>query len=231
MFDSMTFDTMIADLPLEDRPRERMHRHGALRMSDAELLAILLGSGTEGKNAIELAHDMLTEGGGIPLLARNDLDQLLKTRGVGLAKAARIAAAFELGRRSATQAVKESPVFDPKTLAKKAMARMRDFVQEHLIGAFLDSRGRVLREREIYIGTIDRAIVSTRDVLRFALDANATGVVLYHNHPSGDITPSAEDCEFTDRMSEVLELANMKLIDHLIIGRKVFSSLKGRSLY
>lgn len=225
------FDSMIADLPLDDRPRERMHRHGPNTMSDAELLAILLGSGTEGKNAIELAREMLDDGGGVPLLARNDVDQLTKTRGVGLAKAARIAAAFELGRRSATQGVKEPPVFDPTALAKKAMARMRDFVQEHLIGVFMDSRGRVLREREIYIGTIDRAIVSTRDVLRYALDANATGVVLYHNHPSGDATPSAEDREFTDRMSEVLELANMRLIDHLIIGRKVFVSLKGRSFY
>ena len=225
------FDSMIADLPLDDRPRERLHRYGTSRMTDVDLLAILLGSGTEGKSVIELAQDMLTEGGGIPILAKNDLDQLLKTRGVGLAKAARIAAAFELGRRSALEAIKEPPVFDPRTLAKKAMARMRDFMQEHLIGVFLDSRGHVLREREIYVGTIDRAIVSTRDVLRFALDANATGVVLYHNHPSGDITPSAEDCEFTDRMSEVLELANMKLVDHLIIGRKVYSSLKGRSLY
>jgi DNA repair protein RadC len=223
------YDSMIADLPLEDRPRERMHQHGARRMSDAELLAILLGSGTEGKNAIELASEMLEEGGGVPLLARNDVDQLTKTRGVGLAKAARIAAAFELGRRSAIQGQKEPLVFNTTALAKKAMARMRDFVQEHLMGVFLNSRGHVLREREIYIGTIDRAIVSTRDVLRFALDANATGVVLYHNHPSGDATPSAEDREFTDRMSEVLELANMRLVDHLIIGRKIFVSLKGRS--
>ena len=97
------------------------------------------------------------------------------------------------------------------------------------MGVFLDSRGRVLKEREIYIGTIDRAVVSTRDVLRFALDANATGVVLYHNHPSGDVRPSAEDLDFTDRMSEALQLANMKLVDHLIIGRKVYSSVRGRS--
>ena len=224
------FDSMIADLPLDERPRERMHQHGLSRMSDADLLAILLGSGTEGKNAIELAMEILAEGG-VPLLAKTDLDQLLKTRGVGLAKAARIAAAFELGRRSASAQVKLPAAYEPAALAKKAMARMRDFVQEHLIGVFLDSRGHVLREREIYIGTIDRAVVSTRDVLRFALDANATGVVLYHNHPSGDATPSAEDREFTDRMSEVLALANMRLVDHLIIGRKVFVSLKGRSFY
>ncbi len=225
------FDSMIADLPLADRPRERLQEHGPRSMSDADLLAILLGSGTEGKSAIELAMDMLVDGGGVPMMARRDVDQLLKTRGVGLAKAARIAAAFELGRRSASQGEKESPVFNPAVLAKKAMARMRDYVQEHLVGVFLDSRGHVLREREIYLGTIDRAVVSTRDVLKFALDANATGVVLYHNHPSGDPTPSAEDREFTDRMSEVLELANMKLVDHLVIGRKVYFSLKGRSFY
>jgi DNA repair protein RadC len=225
------FDSMIADLPLDERPRERMHRHGLGRMSDADLLAVLLGSGTEGKSAIELAMEMLADGGGVPLLAKSDVDQLLKTRGVGLAKAARIAAAFELGRRSASADIKQPAVYEPAALAKKAMARMRDFVQEHLMGVFLDSRGHLLREREIYIGTIDRAAVSTRDVLRFALDANATGVVLYHNHPSGDATPSAEDREFTDRMSEVLALANMRLVDHLIIGRKVFVSLKGRSFY
>jgi DNA repair protein RadC len=225
------FDSMIADLPIEDRPRERMHRHGVRTMSDADLLAILLGSGTEGKNAIELAREMLDDGGGVPMMARNEVDQLTKTRGVGLAKAARIAAAFELGRRSATQEVKAPLAYEPKALARKAMARMRDYVQEHLMGIFLDSRGHVLREREIYIGTIDRAIVSTRDVLKFALDANATGVVLYHNHPSGDVTPSAEDREFTDQMSQCLQLANMRLVDHLIIGRKVFASLKGSSVY
>jgi DNA repair protein RadC len=224
------FDCMIADLPLDERPRERMQHHGPRTMSDAELLAILLGSGTEGKNAIDLAREMLIDGG-VPILAKNDVDQLKKTRGVGLAKAARIAAAFELGRRSATQGAKERAVFNPTALSKKAMVRMRDFVQEHLIGVFLDSRGHILREREIYIGTIDRAIVSTRDVLRFALDANATGVVLYHNHPSGDATPSREDREFTQRMSEALELANMQLIDHIIIGRKVYVSMKGRRFY
>jgi len=225
------WDSMIADLPLDERPRERMHKHGTRSMSDAELLAILLGSGTEGKNAIELAREMLDDGGGVPMMARNEVDQLTKTRGVGLAKAARIAAAFELGRRSAAQEIKVPPAYDAKALARRAMAKMRDYVQEHLMGVFLDSRGHVLREREIYIGTIDRAVVSTRDVLKFALDANATGVVLYHNHPSGDVSPSAEDREFTDRMSDALELANMRLIDHLIIGRKVFASLKGRSIY
>src|ERR1051326_3130637 len=215
------WDSMIADLPLDERPRERMHKHGTRSMSDAELLAILLGSGTEGKNAIELAREMLDDGGGVPMMARNEVDQLTKTHGVGLAKAA----------RSAAQEIKVPPAYDAKALARRAMAKMRDYVQEHLMGVFLDSRGHVLREREIYIGTIDRAVVSTRDVLKFALDANATGVVLYHNHPSGDISPSAEAREFTDRMSEALELANMRLVDHLIIGRKVFASLKGRSVY
>jgi len=220
------FDLMIADLPIEDRPRERLHKNGTRSLSDAELLAILLGSGTEGKSAIELAREMLNDGGGVSMMARNEVDQLTKTRGIGLAKASRIAAAFELGRRSAVQEVKVAPAYDATALARRAMARMRDFVQEHLMGVFLDHRGRVLREREIYVGTIDRAVVSTRDVLKLALDANATGVVLYHNHPSGDATPSAEDREFTDRMAEVLALANMRLVDHLVIGRKVFTSLK-----
>ena len=224
------WDMMIGDLPVEERPRERMQRHGPRTMTDAELLAILLGSGTEGKNAIDLAREMLI-GGGVVHLAKNDIDHLTKTNGVGLAKAARIAAAFELGRRSAVMAKKEPPKFDAKALAKKQMARMRDFMQERLSGVFLDSRGHILREREIFVGTIDRAIVSTRDVLRLALDANATGVVLYHNHPSGDPTPSAEDRAFTEKMSEALELANMHLIDHIIIGRRVFISMKGRSFF
>lgn len=219
-------DLMIADLPVADRPRERLREHGTRSMSDADLLAILLGSGTEGLSAIDLAREMLVEGGGVSMMARSEVDQLTKTRGIGLAKAARIAAAFELGRRSAVQEVQMATAYDSTTLARRAMARMRDYVQEHLMGVFLDNRGRVLREREIYVGTIDRAVVSTRDVLKFAFDANATGVVLYHNHPSGDPTPSYEDREFTDQMARVLELANMRLVDHLVIGRKVFTSLK-----
>lgn len=226
----MTIDMMIADLPANDRPRERLQKHGARTLSDADLLAILLGSGTEGKNAIWLAREML-HGGGLSLLGQRDIEQLTKTNGVGPAKAARIAAAFELGRRYATADEEEMPIFDEKALANRMMLRARSFKQEHLGGLFLDARRRILREKEIYVGTIERACVSTRDVLRLALDINAVNVVLYHNHPSGDPLPSEEDHTFTKRMSEILELANMHLLDHLIFGRRAYVSMKGKSYY
>jgi DNA repair protein RadC len=175
---------LIADMPMDERPRERMLKHGAKSLSDAELLAVLLGSGIPEKNAIELARDLLR--GGFSGLAQCDADQLAKREGMGIAKSTRIIAAFEIARRVAKEAPGDPPHFDVNTFSRGFIARSRSMTQEHLGALFLDSRSRVLREREIYVGTATRTFVSTREIIRYALDANASGVVLYHNHPSGD---------------------------------------------
>ena len=215
---------VIADLPVDDRPRERLLTHGATTLSDAELLAILLGSGVPGKNAIQLARELLEDGFGA--LKRRDAAQIAKTTGIGPAKASRIAAAFEMARRLANE--ESLPVLDLDALGRSLVLAHAHQVQERLGAVFLDSRRHVLRQREIYVGTISHAAVSTRDVIRHALDEGACAVVLFHNHPSGDPSPSAEDLMFTRKMSEALKLCDIELHDHLVIGKQRFHSMRQR---
>lgn len=214
---------IIADLPLDDRPRERLLTHGAESLSDAELLAILLGSGTRGKNAIQLARELLTDGFG--QLQRRELSQVSRVHGVGSAKASRIAAAFEIARRMAAADREDSPRYDAEALGRSLVSRYAHHVQERLGAAMLDSRRRIIRQRELFVGTINHAAVSTRDIVRAALEENATGVVLHHNHPSGDPTPSGEDLYFTRKVGEALKLVEVELVDHLVIGSRTFLSM------
>lgn len=218
---------MIADMPLDDRPRERLRKHGAGTLSDSDLIAILLGSGRPGTSVVQLARDLVR--GGLTKLAGSR--QLEKTRGIGTVKAARLEAAFELGRRLASGVDEEAIDYDADILARTLMIRFTGFRQEHLGAVFLDTRQRILGEREIYVGTVNHAAVSTRDVLKMSLEADAVGVVMYHNHPSGDPTPSGEDVEFTKRMAQALEFASLKLIDHLVIGRNRYVSMKRKGAY
>src|SRR5438270_8157739 len=147
---------LIADMPMDERPRERMLKHGAKSLSDAELLALLLGSGIPEKNAIELARDLLR--GGFSGLAQCDAEQLAKREGMGIAKSTRIIAAFEIARRVAKEAPGDPAHFDVNTFSRGFIARSRSMTQEHLGALFLDSRSRVLREREIYVGTASKAL-------------------------------------------------------------------------
>ena len=216
----------IADLPPDERPRERMARHGASTLSDAELLALLLGSGMKGKSALHLAREIL--GDGLQSMAKRDWSGKRLT-GLGSAKASRIAAALEIGRRLAGALESESdPVRDPEALAHSLMARYGHHLQERLGAVFLDSRNRIIREREIYVGTLNSATVSTRDVLRFALEQNAASVIIFHNHPSGDPSPSAEDLLFTRKMVDAGKLMGIEVLDHLIVGSSRYVSLKQR---
>ena len=219
---------LIADMPMDERPRERMLMHGAETLSDAELLAILLGSGLRGKNAIQLARELLHDG--FASLVRCDPGQLAKRSGVGPAKATRVVAAFEIARRLSSNRSDGPPDFDADLFGRTLIIRSASMNQERLGALLLDSRNRIIRDREIYVGTVDRAIVSTRDVIRLALDANAVGVVLYHNHPSGDPSPSSEDIAYTRRTRDSLQLIDIELVDHLIAGAHTFASMKRKGL-
>jgi DNA repair protein RadC len=222
---------VIADLPMDDRPRERMLKHGASTLSDAELLAIILGSGTTGKNVLELSRQALM--GGKTALARRGMKELLIIRGMGPVKAMRIKAAFELARRIAANDEEEPspPLFDMEALGRKLMAKLSDYGEQERMGAvFLDARKRVVKQKMIFAGTIDRAMVSTRDILRIALEQRATGVVLFHNHPSGDTSPSEEDITFTTKMRDALRLCDIKLVDHLIVASRRYYSMALRNM-
>jgi DNA repair protein RadC len=219
---------LIADLPLDDRPREKMCKHGSETLSDAELLAILLGSGTRGKNAIQLARELLRDG--LAALGRCSPDAMARTSGVGTAKATRIAAAFEIARRMASPNGGDGARYHDELVARALISRYAHESQEHLGAVLLDSRQRVLKQCEIFVGTVARALVSSRDVVRIALEANAVGVVLFHNHPSGDPSPSADDLTFTRRVQQSLSLVDVELVDHLIVGAQRYCSMRGRGL-
>lgn len=218
---------LIADLPLDDRPREKMRKHGAETLSDAELVALLIGSGTRGKNAIQLARELLRDG--LTALGGSSAEVLARTRGVGGAKATRIAAAFEIARRIAAPR-DDSPEYDDTLAGRALISRYAHEAQEHLGAILLDSRKRVMKQCEIFVGTVARALVSSRDVVRAALEANAVGVVLFHNHPSGDPTPSADDLAFTRKVQQSLALVDVELVDHLIVGAQRYCSMRGRGL-
>lgn len=217
---------LICDLPRDERPRERLFERGAATLSNAELLAILLGSGTRGMNAIQLARELLRDG--MQPLLSTGLTRLAQTRGVGPAKAARLAASFELSRRLHHEEPESHPPFDPTAFGTALVRSMSHHRQERLGAAALNARNCILRQREIFVGTINYAVVSTRDLVRFALDENAASVVLFHNHPSGNPEPSADDLTFTIKLREALRLVDITLADHIIAGSHTFHSMRRR---
>lgn len=217
----------IADLPLDEQPRERLARHGVTTLSDSELVAVVLASGSRGRSALDVARSIL--GDGLTSLARREWRTYARTPGIGDTNAAKIAAAFELGRRAtARELVVDDPVRDPETLARSLLARYSHHVQERLGAVYLDAKNRIIREREVYIGTLNSATVSTRDVLRHALDDHAAAVLVFHNHPSGDPAPSAEDLLFTRKLVEAGKVLGIDILDHLILGLNRYVSLKQR---
>jgi len=218
---------LIADLPLDDRPREKLRRHGPQTLSDAELLAILLGSGTRGKNAIQLAREILIDGLGA--LGRSPVEALARTHGVGAAKATRIKAAFEIASRIAASDPNDTPRYDDAVTGRALMSRYAHESQEHLGAVLLDARQHVLKQCEIFVGTVTRALVSSRDVVRVALEVNAVGVVLFHNHPSGDPAPSRADVELTQRLRQVGDLCGIPVLDHVVVGWEGYTSLAERN--
>jgi DNA repair protein RadC len=219
----------IADLPLDEQPRERLSMYGVSTLSDSELVAVVLASGSRGRSALDVARTVV--GDGLTALARREWRTYASTPGIGAANAAKIAAAFELGRRvTARELVIADPVRDPESLARSLLARYSHYVQERLGAVYLDAKNRIIREREIYVGTVNSASVSTRDVLRHALDDHASGVIVFHNHPSGDPAPSAEDLLFTRKLVEAGKVLGVDILDHLVLGMNRYISLKQRGV-
>lgn len=217
---------VIRDMPADERPRERMFAHGPHTLSDSELLAVILGSGVPGKNVLELARELVKEG--VRDLRAGDISALGAAKGIGPAKIARISAMVEWSRRAAAAKEPERPLYDAAALGEHLVRTYIDARQERFSVALLDARHRVMKHQEVYRGTLDRTLVSAREIIRLAVIECAKAVVLYHNHPSGDPTPSSDDVLFTRKLRETLELVDIDLVDHLVIGTHRFASMKAR---
>ncbi len=222
----------IPDLAIDDRPRERLASVGAAALSHAELLAILLRVGTKGENAVRLAERLLAQWGGLPGLHRMSHADLCQVKGIGQAKAAQLMAAIELGRRIAVSSPDERPaISSPADAANLLMYQMSALEQEYLYVILLDTRNRVLgKPLEVYHGSLNTSLIRTGEIFREAVKANAAGLIVAHNHPSGDPSPSPEDVAVTRTLVEAGKLLDVEVLDHLVIGRQRFVSLKERGL-
>lgn len=209
----------IRDWPTDERPREKLLARGAGALSDAELLAIFIGSGSRGLDAVQTARQLLGQHGPLRALLQSPPQALRRLPGLGPACACRMAAALELGQRLlAAELARGVLVSDPDAAGRHFSQRLRHQPREVFAVLFLDTRHRALAFEELFAGTIDGAEVHPREVIRRALAHNAAALIVGHNHPSGNPEPSAADRALTQRLRQALELVDIRLLDHLVIG-------------
>lgn len=219
----------IRDWPAAERPREKLLAHGAERLSDAELLAIFIGSGLRGQDAVATARDLLARHGPLRALLERSPAQLAGLRGLGPARASRLAAALELcNRHLAASLARGEALTDPAAAGRYFSQRLRGYPHEVFAGLFLDTRHRALAFEELFRGTVDGAEVHPREVVRRALAHNAAAVIVGHNHPSGSNEPSAADRAVTARLKQSLALVDIRLLDHFVVGDGAAVSLAAR---
>jgi DNA repair protein RadC len=218
---------MIRDFPQDERPRERLIQSGAASLSNQELLAILLRTGTKSESVLQLSNRLLNHFDGLNLLKDASLEEITKTKGIGLAKAVQIMTAVEFGRRISNLAFDDRySIRSPEDGANYVMNDMRFLAQEHFVCLYLNTKNQVLHKQTIFIGSLNASIVHPREVFKEAFRRSAASIICIHNHPSGDPTPSREDIEVTKRLVECGRIIGIDILDHLIIGEKKFISLK-----
>ena len=220
---------MVRDLPKEVRPREKLLQCGASALSDIELLAILLRTGTTSKSVLHLAEDVLAQykDKGLAAVIHMSPQEIASIHGVGLAKAATVVAAVELGRRLSERAAQTiEKVEGPEDVARYVIPSLRFEQKEHFLAMFLDIRNRILALSTISVGSLTASIAHPREVFREAIRYSAAGVILVHNHPSGDPTPSREDIQLTKQMMKAGEIMGIPVLDHVVVAGDNFLSLK-----
>ena len=216
----------INDLPKEERPRERLVKFGEQVLSTQELLQLILGRGIAGESVAVTAQKLLSQFGSLQRLAEASIEELSLIKGIGLAKAAQIKAAFEIGRRLSTQAVpyKSTELTDPEKVYRLIKSKLKDYHKEHFYIIVLNSRNWSVAE--VSIGSLDASIVHPREVFAEAIKNKAASVIFVHNHPSGDPEPSEGDLVITKRLVEAGKILDIEIIDHVIITKDKFLSMK-----
>ncbi len=214
----------ITDWPASERPREKLLEQGAEVLTDAELLAIFLRTGVTGKTAVDLAQDLLVEFGSLRALLKADQARFCEAKGLGLAKYAQLQAVLEMSRRHLEEGVQRGQLIqNPKDVEQYLALKMREYPFEIFGCVFLDNQHRVIRFEEMFRGTISSASVYPREVLRKVMELNAAALILVHNHPSGCTEPSQADRVITQRLKQVMELIDVRILDHFIVGDQVVS--------
>ena len=223
----------IHDLPLTERPRERLLKLGAEALSSQELLALLLGRGIKGESVWVTAQNLLTTFGNVRNIANASINELSQVKGIGLAKATQIKAAFELGKRF-EHSSEQSPkikVKSPEDVIRVVKNRLKGKKKEHFLVLSLDTRNHPIDIQTVSIGSLDSSIVHPREVFREAITSCAASVIFVHNHPSGDPEPSEEDIKLTKRLAEVGEIMGIEVLDHVILCDQLYLSMKAKNLF
>jgi DNA repair protein RadC len=208
----------ISEMPQDDRPREKLTKRGAEALTNAELIAILLRTGLRGANAVQVASKLLQRFGSLGDLSRCTAEEISQTPGIGPVKALELVATFKLGQRLAAETISRQKIDTPELVNALLSEEMRALHKESLRVLLLDTRYQLLRMEEVSRGSVNESIAHPRDVFRPAIISSAYAVIVVHNHPSGDPSPSQADHSLTRRLAEAAELLQIKLLDHIIIG-------------
>jgi DNA repair protein RadC len=222
----------IKDLPFSERPREKIINYGVESLSNAELLAVIIRTGDRRQTAIEVAQNLLKiDNRGLASLVDISLEDLMKVKGIGECKACQILSAIEIGKRIRTRNIHNKIRIDsPSKIVNLMMDELRYLNQEHFKILLLDTKNQIIKIENISVGTLNASIVHPRDVFNAAIKRHANSIILVHNHPSGDPTPSNEDINVTNRLVEVGEIVGIKVLDHIIMGDNRYISFKEKNL-
>jgi DNA repair protein RadC len=222
----------VKELPLDDRPREKLLLRGSQNLSDAELVAILLRTGKKGKSVLEIARELINSDGNLAMLATKSVDSLQKISGIGKDKAATLAAAFEISRRILSQAkwFSNQKVTSPQEIADIFIPLLRDDTKERFIVVCLNSSNKIIKHETISIGNLNSSIVHPREIFKVAIDCSSASIILIHNHPSGNPEPSNEDIRITKKVVESGKILDIPVFDHLIIAGDAFTSFVEKRL-
>jgi DNA repair protein RadC len=223
----------VKELPLDDRPREKLLLRGAQSLSDAELVAILLRTGKKGKSVIEIARELINSEGNLAMLATKTVDSLQKISGIGKDKAATIAAAFELSRRILSQPkwFSNKKITSPQDVAEIFIPILRDDNKEKFIVVCLNSANKIIKHETISVGNLNSSIVHPREIFKVAIDNSSASIILIHNHPSGNPEPSNEDIRITKKIVETGKIMDIPVFDHLIIAGETYTSFVEKRLF
>lgn len=227
----MEYSVLIRDLPAEERPRERLLKFGPERLSNRELLALLLKTGTKDQSVFLLADKLMSHFGSLRELACASHEEMCLIKGIGPAKAGDIMAAFELAKRlSDTRLQVQEVVNSPADAASFVQCEMSLFDKEHFVILMLNTKHRIIAKKVISIGHLNASLVHPREMFKEIIRRSSAAVILAHNHPSGDPTPSEDDVNITKRLSEAGNLLGIQVLDHIIIGDNCFTSLREKGL-
>ncbi len=222
---------MIKSLPIEENPREKAVNYGIEILNNVELLALILRTGNKNENVLELASRLLNEVGGMSKLSNVNYSFLVSLKGIKKAKAIQLLAVIELCKRITKEHKKEKKISEPLDIYLYLKNKLMLLKQEHFMVICLDSQNHIIKEKNVFIGSLNMSVVTPREVFKEAISMNSAKIVLAHNHPSGYATPSKEDIEITNLFYKLGDMMSIEVVDHVIIGWNQFYSMKSNRIY